>query len=154
MRKILFVCHGNICRSPMAEFVLKELLRRRGLEDRFAIASMATSTEELGNDIHYGTRNILRKKGIPFSSRCAVQMTRRDYGEYDRIIGMDQWNLSNLRRISGGDPECKIRLMMEYAGLSRDVDDPWYTGDFEKTYEDILAGCTALADALERGTGW
>lgn len=145
--KILFVCHGNICRSPMAEFVLKELARENKRND-LLIKSAATSTEEIGNDIHHGTKNILKKYQIPFEKRQAVQLTTSDYQTYDWIIGMDHYNVQNIRRRCGDDPKNKIRLLLEFTGESRDVADPWYTGDFETTYRDIKKGCEAFLDFL------
>lgn len=141
--KILFVCHGNICRSPMAEFVLKDMVKKAGLEREFEIASAATSTEELGNPVHRGTQAKLRQVGIPCEKRYARQMTRGDYAEYDLIIGMDRYNMRNMQRITGGDPEGKMRML-----LSRDVADPWYTGNFEDTYRDVSEGCASLLDEL------
>lgn len=150
MKKILFVCHGNICRSPMAEMVLKEMVRQRGLEDHYEIASAATSTEEIGNDIYPPAKDCLRRHGIPFTRRGARQITRRDYDYYDRIILMDQnnlrylrWSLPDVHR----DPLGKLEMLMEIAGDSRDVADPWYTGNFEATYRDVVEGCTALLEA-------
>ena len=145
MKKILFVCHGNICRSPMAEFVLKDMLKNRG--DVF-VASAATSTEELGNGVHPGTAGLLRRKGISTAGKRAVQMTRADYDEYDLIIGMDDWNIRNIRRITGGDPDGKIHKLLEFAGESGDIADPWYTHDFETTYRDVLRGCEGLMKIL------
>ncbi|MBC8612037.1 Low molecular weight protein-tyrosine-phosphatase yfkJ [uncultured Ruminococcus sp.] len=144
MTKILFICHGNICRSPMAEFVMKELVRKQGMADQFVIASAATSREEIGNDIHYGTRKKLTEKKIPFSSRRAVQLTKQDYQTYDHLIAMDRYNLSNIRRIIGNDHQHKVASLLEFAGLNRDIADPWYTGDFEQTYQDVLLGCQVL----------
>ena len=147
MRKpvgILFVCHGNICRSPMAEFVMKDMVKKAGLEDRFRIASAATSAEELGNPVHWGTREKLRQAGIDCSGKRARQMTRRDYQEYDLLIGMDRANLRNMQRIAGGDPEGKIHGLLAFAGRSGDIADPWYTGDFEATYADVTEGCRGL----------
>lgn len=144
MVKILFVCHGNICRSPMAEFVMKYLVRKNGYENNFLIESKATSTEELGNGLHYGTRNKLRIEGIPIESHRASQLKQSDYYIYDYIIGMDKWNYKNILRITNGDPEGKVSLLLSFAGLSRDIDDPWYTGDFDITYDDIYKGCEAL----------
>jgi len=148
MIKILFVCHGNICRSPMAEYVLKDMVRQRGLEDQFEIASAATSREELGHDVHYGTRNKLRQVGIPCPSRRAVQMTRQDYRYYDYIICMERYNVRNLRWIIDGDPAHKISLLLDYTDQPRDVADPWYTGDFESTYRDVVMGCEGFLDWL------
>lgn len=145
MKKILFVCHGNICRSPMAEFVLKDMLKNRG--DVF-VASAATSTEEIGNGVHPGTVGLLRRKGISTAGKRAVQMTRADYDEYDLIIGMDDWNIRNIRRIAGGDPDGKIHKLLEFAGESGDIADPWYTHDFETTYRDVLRGCEGLMKIL------
>lgn len=144
MIKILFVCHGNICRSPMAEFVMKDLVRKNGQEDNFLIESKATSTEELGNEPHYGTRNKLRSEGIPMEPHRASQIRQSDYSNYDYIIGMDKWNYKNILRITGGDPDGKVSLLLNFAGLSRDIADPWYTGNFDDTYEDICIGCEAL----------
>ena len=149
MIKILFVCHGNICRSPMAEFVFKDMVKKAGISDSFYIASAATSTEELGNPPHRGTREILNRLGISFDGKYAVQITRADYDKYDLIIGMDSANIRNLKRILGEDKENKIYKLLEFAGLSRDVDDPWYTGKFEKTYQDILTGCEYLLRFLK-----
>ena len=146
--KILFICHGNICRSPMAEFVMKDLVKKKGKVQNFMIASAATSTEEIGNPVHWGTREKLRSVGISTSGKRAVQMTRSDYDRYDLIIGMDAANIRNIRRIAGGDPENKVHLLLEYAGKSRDIADPWYTGDFDATYRDVLEGCTALLNCL------
>lgn len=144
MTKILFICHGNICRSPMAEFVMKHMVRARGLEKAFYIASAATSREEIGNDIHYGTRAKLREKGIPFARRQAVQLCPADYEKYDYLIAMDRNNLRNIRRIIGEDPAGKVHLLLEYAGEYRDIADPWYTGNFDETYDDVVKGCEGL----------
>ena len=138
---ILFICHGNICRSPMAEFILKDMVEKAGREGDFEIASAATSTEEIGNDIYPPAKRILTQKGIKFSLRQARQITRKDYDYYDFIIAMDENNLRNLKRMLGEDTEHKISLMMDYAGKHRDVADPWYTGDFETTFNDITEGC-------------
>ncbi len=145
---ILFVCHGNICRSPMAEFIMKDLVSRRGLSADFRIESCATSTEELGNDIYPPAKEELRRRGIPFSHRRARQMTRSDYGAYDYIIAMDRQNLRNLERFVDGDPERKVTLMMSHAGEQQGVADPWYTGDFSQTFDDLERACTALLDEI------
>lgn len=149
MVKILFVCHGNICRSPMAEFILKDLVKKAGLEDQFSIASAATSTEEIGNPIHHGTMAIFRKYHIPCTGHRAVQMKKSDYDAYDYIIGMDNANIRNILRIVGSDPEHKVYKLLEFAGSSREVADPWYTGDFETTYRDVCEGCTAFLEYIE-----
>ena len=138
MTSILFVCHGNICRSPMAEFIFKQLIRDRGLQDRFYIESAAVSTEEIGNSIYPPAKRCLNAHGIPFDKgKTARQITRADYNRFDLIICMDRMNLRWLRYIIPDDPQGKVHLMMSYAGSDRDVADPWYTGDFETTYRDI-----------------
>ena len=147
MIKVLFVCHGNICRSPMAEFLFKKLVKDKGLEDCFEIASAATSTEEIGNPIHYGTRRILDRFGIDYSKKRAYQITRSDVQYYDYIIGMDQYNLRNLERMFGKNN--KFSLLLDYPKLYRDVLDPWYTGDFNSTYNDIDLGINAFYDYLK-----
>lgn len=147
---VLFVCLGNICRSPMAEFVMKKLLLDEGLADRIEVASAATSTWEIGNDVHRGSRDVMRRRGVPFSKRQARLMARRDYDAYDYLIGMERENLLDMKRISGGDPENKMRLLLSFAGKERDIADPWYTGDFDSTYEDVLEGCEALLEQLKR----
>ena len=148
MIKVLFVCHGNICRSTMAEFVMKELVRRAGRETEFIIDSRACRTDEIGSDTHPGTKKILREKGIPFSRRAARQIRREDYAAWDYIIGMDEENRRDLMRLTGGDPERKVSLLLSFAHEDREVADPWYTGNFEKTYDDVLRGCTALLARL------
>ena len=148
MIKILFVCHGNICRSPMAEFVMKELVRRAGREHEFLIESAATSREEIGNDIHYGTRTKLREMGIPFSRRAARQITNADYDEFDYLVAMDDENEYYMNRWWTPDTDHKIVRLLSFAGKSRDIADPWYTGNFDQTYEDILEGCTAFLKKL------
>ena len=150
MIKILFLCHGNICRSPMAEFVMKDMVKKAKREWQFEIASAATSTEEIGNPVHWGTREKLASVGISCKGKTARQMTKRDYAEYDLLIGMDRYNLRNMLRIAGGDPEGKIHSLLEYAGSSRDIADPWYTGNFDETYADVVEGCTALLEHLTR----
>ena len=144
MIKILFICHGNICRSPMAQFVLRQMVDEAGLSDRFYIDSAATSTEEIGNGIHYGTMQIFRQHHIPCTGHRARQMTRQDYREFDYLIGMDDANIRNMVRIAGGDPEGKIHRLLEYAGSSRAIADPWYTGEFDVTYVDVRKGCEAF----------
>lgn len=144
MIKILFVCHGNICRSTMAESVMTHLVRQRHLEHQFQIASAATSREEIGNGPHYGTVGKLRAVGIPVIPHRAIQMTRQDYDRYDYLIGMDDANIRNMTRIAGGDSESKIYKLLTFAGSGRDVADPWYTGDFDTTYKDIMEGCDGL----------
>mgnify|MGYP005818173977 CR=1 FL=1 len=149
MIKVLFICHGNICRSPMAEFVMKWLVERAGLSGRFEIASAATSTEELGNPVYPPARRKLAEHGISCAGKTARQLQAADYGRYDRLIGMDGANLRNMRRICGGDPEGKMHLLLDYAQRpGQEVADPWYTGDFEATWRDVLAGCQGLLDAL------
>lgn len=145
---LLMVCHGNICRSPMAEFVMKDLVQRANRQSQFYIASAATSTEEIGNPVHRGTREKLKSVGISTAGKTAVQMKGSDYAKYDYLIGMDSWNIRNMLMISGGDPEGKVHKLLEFAGSSRDVADPWYTGDFESTYRDVLAGCQGLLKQL------
>ena len=148
MTKILFVCHGNICRSPMAEYVMKDLVRQSGREDEFVIASAATSREELGNPVYPPVRRKLAEHGIRCDGHAARQMTRKDYEEFGYLIGMDRMNLSNMARICGGDPEGKCSLLLAHAGQSGDVADPWYTGDFEATWQDVNIGCRALLKEL------
>ena len=150
MIKVLFVCHGNICRSPMAEFVLKDMTEKRGIADQFQIASAATSTEEIGNPVHYGTRNKLKQYGISTSGKYAVQLTKKDYQKYDYILGMDQWNIRNISRIVRTDPEQKVHLLLDYTDDPRDIADPWYTGNFDRTYDDIVEGCTAFLAYLSK----
>lgn len=144
MIKVLFVCHGNICRSPMAEFIMKDLVQKAGVSGQFEIASAATSTEEIGNPVHRGTRDKLRRVGISTDGKTAVQLKKSDYLKYDYLIGMDTWNIRNMQRMLGGDPEGKIYKLLTFANSERDVADPWYTGDFEATYQDVMAGCKGL----------
>ena len=144
MKKILFVCHGNICRSPMAEYVMKYLVEQAQLTDQYMIASAATSTEEIGNPVYPPARRKLAEHGISCNGHAARQMTRADYQRYDLLIGMDSANLRNMTRIAGGDPEGKIRPLL----YDKDVADPWYTGNFEATWQDVLRGCQALLDEL------
>jgi Protein-tyrosine-phosphatase len=150
MIKILFVCHGNICRSPMAEFVMKDMVKKAGLADRFEIASAATSTEEIGNGVYPPARRKLAEHGLRCDGKRARQMTRADYQKYDLLIGMDSWNIRNMMRICGGDRQGKIRMLMDYTGRSRSVADPWYTGDFDETWDDVNEGCRALLKALTK----
>ena len=148
IKSICFVCHGNICRSPMAEFVFKEMLRQRGREDSYLIESRATSTEEIGNPPHYGTVMKLAQFGIVPANKYAEQLKRSDYGKYDLIIGMDDANVRNIIRITGGDAQNKVRKLLSFAGSERSISDPWYTGDFDTTYSDIKEGCDGLMSYL------
>ncbi|MBP5398566.1 MAG: low molecular weight phosphotyrosine protein phosphatase [Bacteroidales bacterium] len=146
---VLFVCHGNICRSPMGEFILKKMVKERGLEGTFHIESAAVSYEEIGNPVYPPAKRCLREHGIPFDEgKRARRVTLLDYERFDLIICMDASNLRLIRRIIPDDPEGKIRLMMSFANLSRDVADPWYTGDFEQTYRDLVEGCKAMLNEL------
>ena len=150
MIKILFVCHGNICRSPMGEFILKDLAAKAGLADRFQIESAATSTEEIGNPVYPPARRKLAQHGIDCAGKTARQLTADDYGRFDLLLGMDRANIRNMTHICGGDPQGKIHLLMEYAGHpGREVADPWYTGDFEAAWDDVLAGCQGLLRKIE-----
>ena len=148
MLKILFVCHGNICRSPMAEFVMKDLLSKTGREYEFEVASAATSTEEIwngiGNPVYPPAKKLLAKKGIDCSEKRARQMTRSDYDYYDLLIGMDDFNIRNMLRITGGDPEEKIKMLLDFTERPGEVADPWYSGDFNATYRDVLDGCEGI----------
>lgn len=148
MKRILFVCHGNICRSPMAEFVMKDLVKKAGREDDFYIESAATSTEELGNPVYPPARHKLAEHGIGCKGKTARQMRRSDYAEFDLLIGMDRWNIRNMERICGGDPDDKIHMLMDYTDRPGEVADPWYTGNFDATWRDVLEGCTALLEIL------
>ena len=148
MTKILFICHGNICRSVMAEFVMKELCRQAGVEEQFEIASAAVSREEIGNDIYPPAKRKLREKGIPFEFHAARQITQADYAYYDYIICADRSNIRWLERIIGEDTDHKVSLMMAWVGQTHDVADPWYTGDFEAAYQDIDVSCKAILKEL------
>ena len=148
MTKILFVCHGNICRSPMAEFVMKDLAEKAGLASRFHIESAATSREELGNPVYPPARRKLAEHGISCAGHAARQLTGADYDEFDLLIGMDSANLRDMRRICGGDGAGKMSLLMDHSARSGDVADPWYTGDFDATWRDVLDGCRGLLDEL------
>ena len=144
MIKILFICHGNICRSPMAEFVMKDLVAKAGLSDRFEIASAATSTEEIGNPVYPPARRKLAEHGISCAGHAARQLTRQDYADYDFLVAMDSANLRDMHRICGGDPDGKISLLLDHTARPGNVADPWYTGDFQATWLDVLAGCQCL----------
>ncbi|HJC55548.1 MAG TPA: low molecular weight phosphotyrosine protein phosphatase [Candidatus Gemmiger stercoravium] len=150
MTKVLFICHGNICRSPMAEFLMKELVRQAGQAEAFCIASAATSAEELGNPVYPPVRRKLAEHGIDCTGKTARQLTRRDYEDWDLLIGMDEENMAGMRRLFGGDPEGKLHMLLEYAGLHRGVADPWYTRDFDAAWQDVTVGCTALLTRLSR----
>ena len=150
MIRILFVCHGNICRSPMAEFVMKDLVAKAGRTGEFEIASAATSAEEIGNPVYPPARRKLAEHGISCAGKTARQMTRRDYDSYDYLIAMDHHNLRNLRRFVGEDPDGKVSLLLSHTGRPGDVADPWYTGDFEATWRDVLEGCQALLAELTK----
>ena len=148
MTKILFICHGNICRSPLAEFIMKELVQNRGIENDFYIASAATSTEEIGNPVYPPVRKILEKRGIDYTDKRAVQITKSDYENYDYLVCMDKNNLRNLSRIIGSDTDNKVSVLLDYTPFSRDVADPWYTGDFETTLNDVENGCQGLLNHI------
>lgn len=150
MIKILFVCHGNICRSPMAEFVFKDMVEKNKCADKFFIASAATSTEEIGNPVHPGTRGRLLRCGISTDGKYAVQLKKSDYDKYDYIIGMDSFNIRNIKRIVGEDSGDKVRLLLDFSENPRDIADPWYTGDFDVTYDDIAEGCRGLLAFLKK----
>lgn len=147
MIKIMFVCHGNICRSTMAEFVMKDMINKNNLSHKVYVASSATSREEIGNPVHYGTRNKLREHGISVDGKYAVQLTKNDYNEYDYIFGMDSYNIRNILRITDGDPDGKVSKLLDLTS-GRDIADPWYTGNFDETYDDVVEGCTALLKML------
>lgn len=150
--KVLMVCHGNICRSTMAQFVFQHIVNERGLSDRFYIDSMATSTEELGNPPHRGTVRKMHEVGIRVIPHEARQVSWRDYDKFDYIIGMDTWNIRNLNRMLKGDPDGKVHKFLTFAGSERDIADPWYTGDFDATYRDVCEGCEGfLAYLRDRG---
>ena len=148
MIKILFVCHGNICRSPMAEFIFKNICEARHVSRGFIIESAATSYEEIGNSIYPPAKKILRKYNIPFGERRARRITKEDYSCFDYIVGMDRYNIRNMLNYWGGDPDAKIHLLMDYTGDSRDVSDPWYTDDFETAFDDINRGCLAMFESI------
>lgn len=152
--RVLFICHGNICRSPMAEFILKDMVQKRGIADRFYIASAATSTEEIwngiGNPVYPPAREELAKHGISCAGKRAVQVTKADYDEYDYLICMDSNNLRNLSRIIGPDKDGKVSLLLDYAGRTgQSIADPWYTGNFALTYTDVVEGCEGLLNYLQ-----
>ena len=148
MTKILFVCHGNICRSPMAEFCMKHLAAEAGRSGEFEIASAATSTEELGNSVYPPARRVLNSKGIDCSGKFARQITAKDYEYYDLIIGMDNANMRNMKRFWNGDPDNKLRMLLDYTGVPGEVADPWYSGNFEQTWKDVEAGCRGLLEQI------
>lgn len=149
MTKILFVCHGNICRSPMAEFVFRDMVSKQGLSSAYEIASAATSTEEIGNRVHPGTTKMLKKVNISTAGKTARQIRKADYETYDYLVGMDQNNIRNMLRAFGSDPDNKITRLLDFSTRPRDIADPWYTGNFELTYQDVLEGCEALLNTIE-----
>ena len=148
--RILFVCLGNICRSPMAEFIFRDMLEKRGLSDCVECASAATSTEEIGNPVYPPARRKLHELGISAAGKRAVQMTRADYDRYDLLLGMESRNIAAMKRICGGDPQGKIRRLLDGTARPRDIADPWYTDDFDTACADITEGCEALIETLKR----
>lgn len=150
MTKILFVCHGNICRSPMAEFVMKDLVRKAGRAEEFSIASAATSTEEIGNPVYPPARRMLASHGIDCAGKTARQLRKADYAQYDYLIGMDQANFRNMQRMCGGDPDGKIHLLLDFTDRPGQVADPWYTGDFQAAWDDVLEGCEGLLRYIDQ----
>lgn len=149
MIRVLMCCHGNICRSTMGQMVLQDMVNKRGIAKLFSIDSRATSTEEIGNPPHRGTIRKLKEVGIPVLPHRAIQITWKDYVSSDYIIGMDTWNMRNLNRMLKGDPEGKLYKLLTFAGSDRDIADPWYTGDFDTTYEDIVEGCEGFLRYLK-----
>ena len=149
MIKILFVCHGNICRSPMAEFIMKDIVEKKGIADNFEIASCATSTEEIGNSVYPPAKKKLAEHNISCAGKTARQMTKDDYNYYDYIVAMDKYNLRNMTRFVGEDLDSKVSLLMSHTNRPGDVADPWYTGDFETTYKDVYEGCMELLKYIE-----
>ena len=150
MIKVLFICHGNICRSTMAEFVFRDMVRRAGREDEFYIESAATSREEIGNDTHPGTKGKLRENGIPFERHYARQLTKADYDKFDYLIGMESANIRRILAITGGDPDAKVMRLLDVTAQPADIADPWYSGDFDGAWRDIERGCRALYEKLCR----
>lgn len=150
MIKILFICHGNIFRSPMAEFVMKDLVEKNGVSEEFEIASAATSTEEIGNSVYPPAKRKLKEHGISCEGKTARQMTKADYTYYDYIIAMDRFNLRNMTRFVGNDPDNKVSLLMDFTNHTGDVADPWYTGDFDATWNDVYEGCVGILNRLSR----
>ncbi len=148
MLKVLFVCLGNICRSPMAEYIFKDMVKRQGIEQIY-IDSAATSSEEIGNNIHYGTRNKLKEMNIEYGNHLARQITKQDYEKFDYIIGMEEKNIKDIKKIVGKDPENKIHRLLDFSKNPRDIADPWYTGNFDKTYDDIVEGLSAFLEHLK-----
>lgn len=151
MIKILFICHGNICRSPMAEFVLKDMVKKKGITDQFIIDSCATSREEIGNGVHYGTKRKLEEVGISVGEHRARQLTKKDYETFDYLLAMEQTNIRNMIRLLGSDPQQKMHCLLDYSEHPRDIADPWYTGNFDVTYQDIVEGCEAFLDKVIKG---
>ncbi len=148
MIKVMFVCLGNICRSPMAEFILKDMVKKRGIDNKFQISSSATSTEEYGNPIYPPAARKLTQEGVPYTSRTAVQLKKSDYDKYDYIIAMERRNIENIKRICGGDPDNKISLLLSFAGRNDNIADPWYTGNFDVTFDDIVEGCEGFLQSI------
>ena len=154
MIKVLFICHGNICRSPMGEFVMKDLVKKAGLETHFHIESAATSTEEIGNSVYPPARRKLAEHGISCAGKTARQLRRDDYAHWDYLVGMDEANRRNITRMCGGDPEGKISLLLDHTPNPREVADPWYTGNFERTWLDVSEGCAALLAEIRKKEGF
>ncbi len=147
--KIMFVCHGNICRSPMAEFVFKDMIKRLGIQDKIVVESSATSYEEIGNPVHDGTRKKLSEYGISVKGKYAKKLAKSDYNDFDYFIGMDSANIRNMNIIFGGDPDNKISKLLEFANETGDIADPWYTGNFDITYDDVVRGCNGLLEKIK-----